>query len=65
MNLQNKKEIEQQYDAAFGGGLENLAITELFWEDHFWDLVRRAVARGKPLTRQEVEREFPHASWEE
>lgn len=57
-------QIQERYEAVLGT-LEDLAVAELMFEPGFWAMVEKATQRGFPLTRHEVEEQFPNVSWEE
>ena len=65
MSASEKIALQEAYEAKYQDGLGELATAELMWSDRFWELVSVAIGRGTPITRNELERAFPDASWDE
>jgi len=63
MELAEMREIGARYQAAFGG-IDEIVHPAIMFEPEFLQLLEKAVARGTPLTRTEVETVFPDVSWE-
>jgi hypothetical protein len=62
-----RKEISELYEA-YGsrfGNLREIDNPELVLDPKFLELLKRALETGKPVTREELEREFPDIGWEE
>jgi len=55
--------VSEAYSAKFDN-LAEIGHPSIFYRDEFGCLLQKAIDRGTPLTRSEVEKKFGPVSWE-
>jgi hypothetical protein len=64
--MDTKQDIEliaTEYEARFGD-LDEIAHPAIMFDPKFQELMQRALADGKALTREDVDAAFPDLAWD-